>query len=240
MSYSKDKCDPKLGREVEEYLQKLGVNTPMTDVSFNSLGIKTPFNLNDTPVDNTTKVEKISHHFGEIMKVMGLDLEDDSLSETPRRVAKMFVNELFWGLNPDNFPKCTAVENKIKYDEMVVERKIKIMSVCEHHFLPIEGYAYVGYLAKGEIVGLSKLNRVVEYFARRPQIQERLAEQIYHALSFILKTEDIAVILTGEHFCVKMRGVEDPDSDTVTSKLGGAFRNPVTKNEFLQHLALKD
>lgn len=174
---------------------------------------------------NSAAIELIEERFSDIMEILGLDLDDDSLCDTPKRVAKMYVNELFWGLDPGNFPKCTVIENKMGYDEMVLERNIQVMSNCEHHFLPIEGKAHVAYIPKNKVLGLSKMNRIVEYFSRRPQVQERLAEQIYWALVYILQTEDVAVVLEGEHFCVKMRGISDPDSDTVTSKLGGAFRN---------------
>ena len=155
--------------------------------------------------------------------------------DTPRRVAKMFVDEIFWGLDYDAFPKCTCVDNKMAYDEMVVERNINVMSNCEHHFVVIDGLATVGYIPKDRVLGLSKLNRVVEYFSKRPQIQERLTEQVYHALSYILGTEDIGVIIDAEHYCVKSRGVEDVGSSTVTSKLGGAYKHdPTVRAEFMQ------
>ena len=160
------------------------------------------------------------------MKLLELDLSDDSLVDTPKRVAKMYVNEIFWGLDYEAFPKCTAVDNKMKYDEMVIERNINVQSNCEHHFVVIDGVATVAYI--------SKLNRVVEYFAKRPQIQERLTEQVYHALSYILDTENIGVIVDAQHYCVKSRGVEDVGSSTITSKLGGCFKNdPAVRNEFM-------
>jgi GTP cyclohydrolase I len=219
MSLQSHKTDATLGLQVEEFLKQKGVNTPMHSGP----------QLNDEH-----KIAFIKQHFTHIMEAMGLDLTDDSLEETPKRVAKMFVNELYWGLAPQNFPKCTVIDNKMGYDEMVIERNITVMSNCEHHFLPIEGKAHVAYIPKNKVLGLSKMNRIVEYFSRRPQVQERLAEQIYWALVFILGTEDVAVVLEGEHFCVKMRGVEDPDSDTVTCKLGGAFRaEPETRAELM-------
>jgi GTP cyclohydrolase I len=171
------------------------------------------------------KITEIQKHFEYIMLVLGLDLKDDSLKETPNRVAKMFVNEIFWGLDPEAFPKCTTVDNKMKYDEMVIERNINVQSNCEHHFVVIDGKATVAYIPKEKVLGLSKINRVVEYFSKRPQIQERLTEQIYHALQYILGTDDIAVLIDAQHYCVKSRGVEDVGSSTITSKLGGEFKS---------------
>jgi GTP cyclohydrolase I len=168
------------------------------------------------------------------MKTMGLDLNDDSLTDTPKRVAKMYVNEIFWGLDYDAFPKCTTVDNKMKYDEMVVERNVNVQSNCEHHFVIIDGLATVGYIPKQKVLGLSKINRIVEYFSKRPQIQERLTEQVYHALSYILETENVAVVIDAQHYCVKSRGVEDVGSSTVTSKLGGCFKSdPAVRAEFM-------
>lgn len=218
MSYNKTKTDPELGRKVHEHLVKCGVETPVVD----------------NGVDRKDKIEKIEEHFTEIMKVMGLDLTDDSLMDTPKRVAKMYVNEIFWGLDYEAFPKCTAVDNKMKYDEMVVERNINVQSNCEHHFVVIDGLATVAYIPNERVLGLSKLNRVVEYFAKRPQIQERLTEQVYFALQYILDTDDIAVVVDAQHYCVKSRGVEDTGSSTVTSKLGGGFKtDPMLRAEFM-------
>jgi GTP cyclohydrolase I len=168
------------------------------------------------------------------MSILGLDLEDDSLTDTPKRVAKMYTNEIFWGLDYEAFPKCTAVSNKIEYDEMVVERGINVQSNCEHHFVVIDGTATVAYIPNRKVLGLSKMNRIVEYFSKRPQIQERLTAQIWHALEYILETDNIAVVVDAQHFCVKSRGVEDVGSSTTTSKLGGAFKkDPVTRTEFM-------
>jgi GTP cyclohydrolase I len=177
------------------------------------------------PLTHKEKITEIQKHFEYIMLVLGLDLKDDSLKETPNRVAKMFVNEIFWGLDPEAFPKCTTVDNKMKYDEMVIERNINVQSNCEHHFVVIDGKATVAYIPKEKVLGLSKINRVVEYFSKRPQIQERLTEQIYHALQYILGTDDIAVLIDAQHYCVKSRGVEDVGSSTITSKLGGEFKS---------------
>jgi GTP cyclohydrolase I len=168
------------------------------------------------------------------MQSLGLDLNDDSLQDTPKRVAKMYVDEIFYGLQTENFPKITIVENKFNYDEMLVEKGINVMSVCEHHFVGIVGQATIGYIPNGNIVGLSKLNRIVDYFARRPQVQERLTAQIYHTLCYILKTKNVAVVIDADHYCVKSRGIEDVGSSTVTSKLGGAFKDDYsTRSEFM-------
>lgn len=218
MSYNKTKCDPELGREIHKHLVKMGVETPTVDID----------------IDRKDKIEKIEHHFTAIMQTLGLDLADDSLIETPKRVAKMYVNEIFWGLDYDAFPKCTAVENKMQYDEMVVERGVNVQSNCEHHFVVIDGVATVGYIPNKKVLGLSKINRIVEYFSKRPQIQERLTEQIYHALQYILETDNIGVVIDAQHYCVKSRGVEDVGSSTVTSKLGGCFKNePAVRTEFM-------
>lgn len=220
MSLQKGKTDADLGYKVEEYLKSKGVHTPT---------------LIDTLLrKDEYKIKKIERLFTTIMETLGLDLSDDSLIETPKRVAKMYVNEIFWGLKPENFPKCTVIENKMGYDEMVVEKDITLMSNCEHHFVTIDGKAHIAYIPKDKVLGLSKLNRIVEYFARRPQVQERIAEQVYHALSFILGTEDVAVVIEGVHYCVKSRGVEDHSSYTVTAKLGGCFKaEPDCRAEFM-------
>ena len=218
MSYNKTKTDPALGLKVHEHLKACGVETPMW---FNRM-------------DRKDKIGEIEKHFQFIMHVLGLDLDDDSLCETPKRVAKMFVNEIFWGLDPEAFPKCTTVDNKMKYDEMVIERNINVQSNCEHHFVVIDGKATVAYIPKQKVLGLSKINRIVEYFSKRPQIQERLTEQIYHALQYILETDDIAVLIDAQHYCVKSRGVEDVGSSTITSKLGGEFKTDLAvRAEFM-------
>ena len=218
MSFNKNKCDPALGLAVQAHLESMGLQTPMVP---NSLSIK-------------QKVAKIEKHMTGIMEALGLDLTDDSLIETPLRVAKMYCSEIFWGLDPENFPKCTAVENKMQYDEMVVERGVSVQSNCEHHFVIIDGLATVAYLPNKKVLGLSKINRVVEYFSKRPQIQERLTSQIAAALAFILETEDVAVVINAQHYCVKSRGVEDTGSSTITSHLGGKFRtDPMVRAEFL-------
>lgn len=218
MSYNKTKCDPELGLRVHEHLKKMGVETPTYQGS----------------LDRKEKIAEIEKSFSHIMNVLGLDLADDSLAETPNRVAKMYVNEVFWGLDYEAFPKCTTVENKMNYDEMVVERNVNVQSNCEHHFVVIDGFATVGYIPERKVLGLSKINRVVEYFSKRPQIQERLTEQIYHALQYILETDNIGVVIDAQHYCVKSRGVEDVGSSTVTSKLGGVFKSdPAVRTEFM-------
>jgi len=219
MSYNKTKTDPELGQKVHEHLVKMGVETPTFQTS----------------LDRKDKIAEIEKSFSHIMQVLGLDLDDDSLMETPKRVAKMYVNEIFWGLDYEAFPKCTAVDNKMKYNEMVCERNINVQSNCEHHFVVIDGLATVAYVPNQKVLGLSKINRIVEYFSKRPQIQERLTEQIFHALQFILETEDVAVMIDAQHYCVKSRGVEDTGSSTVTSKLGGGFKSdPAARAEFYQ------
>lgn len=220
MSYNKTKCDPELGLKIHEHLVKCGVETPIKETG--------------QVIDRKGKIEVIETLFADIMKTMGLDLSDDSLVDTPKRVAKMYVNEIFWGLDYEAFPKCTTVDNKMKYDEMVIERNVNVQSNCEHHFVVIDGVACVAYIPKQKVLGLSKINRIVEYFSKRPQIQERLTEQVFHALQYILETDNVAVVVDAQHYCVKSRGVEDVGSSTVTSKLGGVFKSdPSVRNEFM-------
>lgn len=219
MSLNVKKSDQELGAQVRNHLISLGLETPMVESKL-------------TPKQKIAKIEK---HMAAIMETLGLDLNDDSLSETPLRVAKMYVNEVFWGLESENFPKCTAVENKMGYNQMLVETGITVKSFCEHHLLPIVGTATVAYIPKDKVLGLSKLNRIVEYFSRRPQIQERLTEQVFHALCHILETDNVAVMIDARHECVSMRGVEDSNSSTATSRLGGDFKeNAMVRGEFMQ------
>jgi len=195
-------------------------------------GLETPMVPNELSVEE--KRQRIQAHFTEIMKVLGLDLRDDSLMDTPRRIAKMYVNEIFGGLDYRNFPKLTVVENKMRCDEMIRVRKIGMSSTCEHHFITIDGTATVAYIPKDKVIGLSKINRIVAFFAQRPQIQERLTEQVLLALQTLLETEDVAVSITATHFCVKARGVRDGNSETTTTALGGVFKTqPETRKEFL-------
>jgi GTP cyclohydrolase I len=225
MSFNKQKCDPELGQRVHQHLVECGVETPTIENN----------------ISRTDKIDIIETKFKDIMYALGLDLSDDSLIETPKRVAKMYVNEIFWGLDYEAFPKCTTVENKMNYDEMVVERNINVQSNCEHHFVIIDGLATVGYIPKDKVLGLSKINRVVEYFSKRPQIQERLTEQVYHALQYILDTDNIGVVVHASHYCVRSRGVEDTGSSTVTSKLGGVFKSdPSVRTEFMRLVSVNE
>jgi GTP cyclohydrolase I len=199
-------------------------------------GLETP--LVDSGLSAEEKRARIQAHFTEIMKVLGLDLQDDSLMDTPRRIAKMYVNEIFAGLDYHNFPKITAVENKMRCDEMIRVSDINVSSTCEHHFITIDGTATVAYIPKDKVIGLSKINRIVAFFAQRPQIQERLTEQVLLALQTLLETDDVAVSINAVHYCVKARGVMDVNSATTTTALGGGFKTrPETRKEFL--LALK-
>lgn len=197
----------------------------------------------DTPLrpdafeqDDELKIELISKHFKEIMQILGLDLEDDSLAGTPKRVAKMYVEEVFSGLNPANKPKIRLFDNKYKYDQMLVEKDITFYSHCEHHFVPIYGKAHVAYFSSGKVIGLSKINRIVQYFAKRPQVQERLTVQIGNELKAILQTDDVAVVMDASHMCVSSRGVNDTNSRTGTAFFDGKFRNQDIKNEFLNYI----
>lgn len=213
------KSDKVLGQKVHEQLLRIGMETPM----------------NSSPVPRTADQRQaiIEVAMMDIMNALDLDMNDDSLTDTPKRVAKMYVNELFKGLDYANFPKCTVIENKMDAG-MVIEKNIKVMSNCEHHFVTIDGVATVAYIPGNKVLGLSKLNRIVNFFARRPQVQERLTNQIWHALAFILETENVAVYVDAVHFCVKSRGVQDMNSSTVTSKLGGEFMtDPAVRAEFM-------
>lgn len=198
--------------------------------------VDTPMRADAFQLSAAEKIETISQHFKGIMETLGLDLEDDSLQGTPRRVAKMFVNEVFSGLDPENRPQPTLFVNKFGYKGMLVERDITVHSFCEHHFVPILGKATVAYYSSGEVIGLSKLDRIVKYFAARPQVQERLTEQIAAELKHVLKTEDVAVLVDAEHMCVKLRGVKDECSSTVTSHFSGRFEEDAVKSEFLSYL----
>lgn len=189
-------------------------------------GLETPMKPDAFNISDDEKKEKIADLFEQIMDVMGLDLTDDSLRGTPQRVAKMYIDEIFSGLNPKNKPKVALFDNKYKYNQMLVEKNITFYSNCEHHFVPIIGKAHVAYISSGKVIGLSKLNRIVQYYAKRPQVQERLTNQIATELKSILNTEDIAVIIDAKHLCVSSRGIKDDTSATVTSYYGGAFNEP--------------
>jgi GTP cyclohydrolase I len=187
-------------------------------------GLETPMKTDAHALSDTEKKEKISYLFEQIMDVMGMDLTDDSLKDTPKRVAKMYIEEIFSGLNPKNKPKISLFENKYKYNQMLVEKNITFYSNCEHHFVPFTGQVHIAYVSSGKVIGLSKLNRIVQYYAKRPQVQERLTNQIATDLKVILNTEDIAVIIDAKHLCVSSRGIRDNTSATVTSYYGGVFK----------------
>lgn len=196
----------------------------------------TPLREDAFALDDKAKIELIEKHFTEIMQILGLDLNDDSLSGTPRRVAKMYVEEIFSGLHPDNKPKIKLFENKYKYNEMLLEKDITFYSNCEHHFVPIIGKAHIAYISSGKVIGLSKINRIVQYFSKRPQVQERLTVQIAEELKKVLQTDDVAVVLDASHLCVSSRGVNDINSKTVTCHYSGRFQNNATKSEFLRFI----
>ena len=195
---------------------------------------KTPLREDAFELDDETKIELIEKHFREIMDIMGLDLNDDSLADTPRRVAKMYLKEQFWGLNPANKPKVTLFQNKYNYKQMVIEKEISFYSNCEHHFVPIIGKAHVGYISNGVVAGLSKINRIVDYYSKRPQVQERMTIQIANELMEALKTEDVAVVVEAKHLCVSSRGIKDDTSLTTTSALFGQFLDMDTRTEFIR------
>jgi GTP cyclohydrolase IA len=203
-----------LGRKVHAHLLKLGIETPFI-----------------APSQNASR--EIQMAFLDILRELGLDLKDDSLRETPFRVAKMYTQEIFWGLNYANFPNITTITNKMRYDELIAT-KCTVRSVCEHHFVPFIGIAWVGYLPKTKILGLSKFNRVVDFFSRRPQVQERLTAQVTATLQFVLETKDVACVIRATHFCVGLRGIKDHQSETITSQMGGRFlQRHALRQEFL-------
>lgn len=202
-------------------------------------GVETPMRADAFVLSDDQKMKKIEHHFSQIMEVLGLDLNDDSLKGTPQRVAKMYVKEIFNGLNPANKPKIALFDNKYKYNEMLVEKDITFYSNCEHHFVPIFGKAHLAYISSGKVIGLSKLNRIVDYYARRPQVQERLTIQIAHQLQETLETENVAVLIDAKHLCVSSRGIKDINSSTVSSFYGGKFKEDAVKAEFLKYLEMK-
>ena len=200
---------------------------------------ETPIRADAFDLSAEEKIERIKSDVKNIMETLGLDLTDDSLKGTPNRVAKMFVNEIFGGLDPERKPKASTFNNKYQYGEMLVEKNITLYSTCEHHFLPIVGRAHVAYISNGTVVGLSKMNRIVDYFAKRPQVQERLTIQIVKELQTVLNTEDVACVIDAKHLCVNSRGIRDIQSSTVTSEFGGKFREKETKREFLSYINLE-
>ncbi|RYZ84379.1 MAG: GTP cyclohydrolase I FolE [Moraxellaceae bacterium] len=196
----------------------------------------TPLRADAFRMDDELKIELIAKHFKEIMHILGLDLNDDSLKGTPQRVAKMYVQEIFAGLNPANRPVAKLFENRYGYKQMLVERDITLYSSCEHHFVPIIGKAHVAYIPGANVVGLSKLNRIVQFYAKRPQVQERLTMQIANELKQVLQTEDVAVLIEADHLCVMSRGINDVNSSTITSEYGGLFKADQYRNEFLAYI----
>ena len=222
--------------KLEKYISKneeLGENHVQTsDV--------TPIREDAFEKSDEEKISIIKKNIKEIMHTLGLDLNDDSLMGTPARVARMFVKEIFSGLKPDLRPKSSTFENKYNYGEMLVEKNINVYSTCEHHLLPIVGKAHVAYISSGTVIGLSKINRIVEYYSKRPQVQERLTKQIVSELQKVLKTEDIACVIDAKHLCVNSRGIKDIDSSTITSEFGGKFKyDQTTKDEFLKYIQLE-
>ncbi len=211
MSHPNYKSDPDLGASVRDHLASIGLETPMTK---------------QVNLDEAVKIDAITKNFENIMDVLGLDREDDSLMDTPSRVAKAYVREIFWGLDYNQFPKCTTIQNKLgknSLNSFVVERNINVQSTCEHHFVVIDGKATVAYIPRDKLLGLSKLNRIVEFFSKRPQVQERLTEQIAEVISFVTGTPDVACYIEAVHYCVKSRGIQDTGSTTCTLAVDGAF-----------------
>ncbi|KRD58520.1 GTP cyclohydrolase [Flavobacterium sp. Root935] len=215
----------------EDFLDEIG------DSHFSS-NAKNPLREDAFDLTDEEKIEKIKKDVENILQTLGMDLTDDSIKGTPNRVAKMFVKEIFGGLNPAKQPKASTFDNNYKYGEMLVEKNITVYSTCEHHLLPIIGRAHVAYISSGRVIGLSKMNRIVEYYAKRPQVQERLTMQIVQELQKALGTEDVACVIDAKHLCVNSRGIKDIESSTVTSEFGGKFKDPQTKREFLDYIKL--
>lgn len=213
----------------EEFLDEIGDNHIATNA-------QNPVRSDAFDISDDQKIELIKKDVESILLTLGMDLTDDSMKGTPNRVAKMFVKEIFGGLNPEKKPKASTFENNYKYGEMLVEKNITLYSTCEHHLLPIIGRAHVAYISNGTVVGLSKMNRIVEYFAKRPQVQERLTMQIVQELQQVLNTEDVACVIDAKHLCVNSRGIKDIESSTVTSEFGGKFKEEATRREFLDYI----
>lgn len=223
-----EKTDPVLGEQVRQHLLKVGLETPMV--------------YDQVKTKSEKKIKNIAKHFTAIMEELGLDLTDDSLIDTPNRVAKMYVREIFHGLDYENFPKCTRIENKMgQNNSFVLERNVNVQSNCEHHFVIIDGKATVAYIPRTTILGLSKLNRIVQFFSKRPQVQERLTEQIAETISFITGSPDVAVYIEGVHYCVKSRGIQDTTSSTMTLATRGVFAEEKSelRREFLNSARMK-
>ena len=208
------------------------------DMDHHSESVETPIRADAFDLSDEEKIERIQHHFGQIMETLGLDMNDDSLKDTPGRVARMYVKEIFSGLNPENNPNTTLFKNIYGYNQMLVEKDISVYSVCEHHFVPIFGKCHVAYIANGKVIGLSKIHRIVKYYCKRPQVQERLTRQIAEELKATLKTENVAVVIDARHMCVESRGVEDVTSSTVTAAISGEFKKEATRLEFLRYIGI--
>jgi GTP cyclohydrolase I len=219
----------KIDNALEKHFEELGDDHV-------SAAEDTPLRKDAFVLSDEEKIERIRASVNEIMLTLGLDLDDDSLKGTPNRVAKMFVQEIFGGLNPKKRPKSSTFDNKYKYGEMLVEKNITLYSTCEHHLLPIVGKAHVAYISKGTVVGLSKMNRIVDYYAKRPQVQERLNIQIVRELQEVLGTEDVACVIDAKHLCVNSRGIRDIESSTVTAEYGGKFKDEAVRREFLDYI----
>ena len=215
----------------EEKIEEMGDNHVATSA-------ENPLRVDAFDISDDEKIEKIQESVKDILETLGMDLTDDSLQGTPKRVAKAFVNEIFMGLNPANLPKASIFENNYNYGEMLVEKNIVVYSTCEHHLLPIIGRAHLAYISNGKVIGLSKMNRIVEYFSKRPQVQERLTMQIVQAMQEALGTQDVACVVDAKHLCVNSRGIKDIESSTVTSEFGGKFKEKETRKEFLQYLQM--
>lgn len=222
--------------KVEDTLQKQNEEIGDDHVSSSQ---ETPIRKDAFELSDDEKIERIKTNVRDIMLTLGLDLNDDSLQGTPNRVAKMYVKEIFGGLHPDRKPSSSTFDNKYKYGEMLVEKNITLYSTCEHHFLPIVGKAHIAYISNGTVVGLSKMNRIVDYYAKRPQVQERLNIQIVKELQRVLNTKDVACVIDAKHLCVNSRGIRDIDSSTVTAEYGGKFKEESTKREFLDYINLE-
>ena len=215
----------------DERLEELGENHIGTSA-------KTPLRTDAFDISDSEKIAQIEKSVHDILLTLGMDLEDDSLKGTPKRVAKAFVNEIFMGLNPKNMPKPSTFENNYNYGEMLVEKNIVVYSTCEHHLLPIIGRAHVAYISDGKVIGLSKMNRIVEYFSKRPQVQERLTMQVVQAMQQALGTDNVACVIDAKHLCVNSRGIKDIESSTITAEFGGKFKEAATKQEFLDYIKM--
>ena len=215
----------------DERIEEIGENHISTSA-------ESPIRADAFDISDEEKIEKIQESVKDILITLGMDLTDDSMQGTPKRVAKAFVNEIFMGLNPANMPKASTFDNNYNYGEMLVEKNIVVYSTCEHHLLPIIGRAHVAYISDGKVIGLSKMNRIVEYFSKRPQVQERLTMQIVQAMQEALGTQDVACIIDAKHLCVNSRGIKDIESSTVTAEFGGKFKEKDTKREFLDYVKM--